>query len=967
MRPECRICREAPGWTMTFATRVLLACWPLISAAAPTIPAAPHKGQLSPASLAVGSAEVDRLGGELKVLCDAGDRNQGKAESQPKADAVDEAIMHEKVGRAQNLLASGQAEEATSALCEVVRFRSELYGTQDPRTLAVINDLGVILRKDGRNAEARRLLQDVLALIESQRIADPLMVCAVQQNLATALYGQGAYEEAERIYRSALASAHSAHLPPEQIGPILTNIGFTLDQEGRLADGEQILREVLKVRQNSPRKNDEEIAASLTNLGANLTAQGKATAGEAYLRQGLRIREQLFGAKHLNVAFSQVRLANNLLIQGRSLPEADQLATVALETRRKELGDSHQDTIATFDLLARIKLKAGDAAAALTDARIGLKGGTAIWARETGPLSDGTEDAAFADPVRAATVFSEAAWQLSGAKEHQWSGTTTPALAREVFEAVQGGSWSSTAMALARSTARAAARDAGQYQIAIALEERLKRLSELDKQLAMTAARAQTDARNGALLASQRAEQVKVQADVARLTGDLRQRFPAFFQFVVPEPLSLASLQDAKGSLLGHDEVLLLISPGEDEYRGFIWAVTDTEVAWAQLDVAPEALEKNIVRLRVMLDPLGTRAPDSGVPEALARGARGFDRQAAFSLYKSIFAGPAIKRLAEPKKRWIIVPQGSLVALPFVTLVISTPQSGTAGDVEPTALRATRWLGLEHALSLLPSATGLKVLRGARATAASTVSRRWFFGLGDPDYGGALHAYVGPAQRYYRDGIPDVAKIRQLPRLPGTRKEITDLAAVFSENSEDYLLGPAATKYALWHRPVGRELSSYRILTFATHGLVAGDLGGSLGEPALALTPPPKPTNEDDGLLTASEAASLQLDADWVILSACNTAAGGRPHAEGLTGLTRAFLLAGARALLVSHWRVRDDAAGRLTTRAIQLMAARPALSRTDAMQASMRELMMDGSLDTTAQSFAQPSAWAPFTLIGVD
>src|SRR5262249_10263497 len=105
-------------------------------------------------------------------------------------------------------------------------------------------------------------------------------------------------------------------------------------------------------------------------------------------------------------------------------------------------------------------------------------------------------------------------------------------------------------------------------------------------------------------------------------------------------------------------------------------------------------------------------------------------------------------------------------------------------------------------------------------------------------------------------------------------------------------------------------LADYRVVYFATHGLVAGDVEG-LGEPSLALTLPNGATELDDGLLTASEVAQLRLNADWVVLSACNTAAGGKPGAEALSGLARALFYAGARALLVSHWRIDSKAAAR--------------------------------------------------------
>ena len=98
-------------------------------------------------------------------------------------------------------------------------------------------------------------------------------------------------------------------------------------------------------------------------------------------------------------------------------------------------------------------------------------------------------------------------------------------------------------------------------------------------------------------------------------------------------------------------------------------------------------------------------------------------------------------------------------------------------------------------------------------------------------------------------------------------------------------------------------LADYRVVYFATHGLVAGDVKG-LAEPSLALTLPQPPSDIDNGLLTASEVAQLKLDADWVVLSACNTVAGDKPGAEAMSGLARAFFYAGARALLVSHWSV---------------------------------------------------------------
>ena len=130
-------------------------------------------------------------------------------------------------------------------------------------------------------------------------------------------------------------------------------------------------------------------------------------------------------------------------------------------------------------------------------------------------------------------------------------------------------------------------------------------------------------------------------------------------------------------------------------------------------------------------------------------------------------------------------------------------------------------------------------------------------------------------------------------------------------------------------------LADYRVIYFATYGLVAGDVKG-LAEPSLALTIPAQPTEEDDGLLTASEIARLKLNADWVVLSACNTIAGDKPGAEALSGLARAFFYAGARALLVSHWAVESNAATRLTTQTFDILARNPGLGRAEALRRAM-------------------------------
>jgi CHAT domain-containing protein len=114
--------------------------------------------------------------------------------------------------------------------------------------------------------------------------------------------------------------------------------------------------------------------------------------------------------------------------------------------------------------------------------------------------------------------------------------------------------------------------------------------------------------------------------------------------------------------------------------------------------------------------------------------------------------------------------------------------------------------------------------------------------------------------------------------------------------------------------------------------------------------------------MMGSEVAQLELDADWVVLSACNTAAGETGDTEALSGLARAFFYAKARALLVSHWYVSSEAAVKITTGAFAALRADPKIGRAEALRRSMALLITAGRPDEV-----QPEYWAPFVLVGED
>jgi len=211
----------------------------------------------------------------------------------------------------------------------------------------------------------------------------------------------------------------------------------------------------------------------------------------------------------------------------------------------------------------------------------------------------------------------------------------------------------------------------------------------------------------------------------------------------------------------------------------------------------------------------------------------------------------------------------------------------------------------------------------------------------------------------------DAATLSILPRLPDTRFELISMAeALEADPAKALYLGKAANEQNV----ETLDLAHYRIVAFSTHGLVPGDLDG-LTQPALALTAPEVAGVKGDGLLTMEKILALKLDADWVVLSACNTAAGAGAGAEAASGLGSAFFYAGTRALLVTNWSVHSASARELITDLFRRQRADPALSRGEALRQAMMALLdgpgaVDGS-GRTIYSYAHPLFWAPYSVIG--
>ena len=420
------------------------------------------------------------------------------------------------------------------------------------------------------------------------------------------------------------------------------------------------------------------------------------------------------------------------------------------------------------------------------------------------------------------------------------------------------------------------------------------------------------------------------EATVAARAREMQARFPRANALVSQAPLPASEV----GPLLRKGEALVVYVV--ERYTTYVWVLNkDTgQIGYMTLPLEREVLEQDIAALRTKLTSgetgwgLKAMTPRDGMP-----------------LYKALFK--PLQPWLQGVERVLLVVDGVLQVLPFAAL-------GDGNEDAP------EWLGRRYAFSMLPSVASLRALRGTTAPRNAGLS---FAGFGDPALADVAGTTQGlPMRSLYlaspgggaRSRLVDPATLREVPSLPDTAIELRAVARLLNAPSDAIHLRERATETAVKQAP----LSRYRILSFATHGVMAGELADGV-EPGLILTPPGTPTPLDDGYLSASEAAQLRLDADWVLLSACNTAASdGTPGAEGLSGLANAFIYAGARALLVSHWRVSSEATTKLVAETIAAYAKAPQEGKAAALQAAMQATM-------AKPEYAHPYFWAAFSVIG--
>jgi tetratricopeptide (TPR) repeat protein/CHAT domain-containing protein len=817
---------------------------------------------------------------------------------------------------------AGRLSDSEAMLRRSLAIGRANLGDTHPNVAGRMGNLAIVLEQESRFSEAEDLYKKTLLIYEKTFGPDHPTTAIALSNLAVVYADENRPEETVGLQQRVLAIAEKAFGPDSpDVARSLTNLANTYRGLGRRDEALALYDRSLRIFERKFGENSSVSTLALNSKGQTLQDLGRFAEAASAFDQALRIDERALGPEHPQLVHD-LRTIGFLQLKMGNYAEARQRFSRALAIAQSKLGEGHQDTIATLINLAGVDTRENK----WTDALAVLRRASAAM-QDKGAGGNGPQFKRFTELD---TGLVEVLWHVTNGRPDEKAGN-------EAFVAAQRTRETQASAALSQMAARFSAGNDAIATLVRRQQDLKATLDGLDKRIAIELG-APEGKRNDALLTSLRSESDRARQSFDQVSAQIAHDFPAYAELSSPAPLSIAQAQ----ALLKGDEALVSFLILEE--RSYVFAVTRESSVWQQIPLGRKEISETVGKLRLgLFDPAPDAAP------------KPFDLDASFELYTALI-GP-VETAISKKPKLLVVPAGALTSLPFNVLVTKKPNPALAPD---DRYRQAAWLLNDKATTVLPSVTSLRALR---VFAKTSRANKPFIGFGDPILrrsggdGKRASRNVQPYQSYYKGTDVDIDRLRTgLPAIPDTGDELRAVARELGASQDDVKLGAAATVTAVKTTP----LEQYRVIEFATHGLVAGEVGG-LSEPALVLSLPDKPTAEDDGLLTASRIAKLSLDADWAVLSACNTAAGDKPGAEGLSGLARAFFYAGARSLLVSHWPVESEAAVKLTTSAFAILSKSPGIGRAEALRRSIQALIADRS----SPHNADPSAWAPFVLVG--
>ena len=784
--------------------------------------------------------------------------------------------------------------------------------------------------------EARGLVRDPAILLEAVNVYVRSYV-----DLARQQTDAGLYADAEWSLREAYRAAQRAGVPEVQLWGLYRFIAEYYAAAGQYKDSQVFV--------------DRAVAISEPMGYSLVAAQRRAIEGiriQALIGQGRwadarRVAETLDaalvakGAPALTAAERRIRTLIALHTGGEGFG-VEKLRT-ALAQSERTLAPDHYFVAQDRGLLAATLAASGDLVGAKPLFEQSLRGLTSPAAL-TGDFAESAIQRLTKRYIMRAYMKALAA----GAREN-------PQDAVALFEVADQLGASSVQQALSEAAVRSGVTTPG-------LAEIVRKEQDAKNEIAALSARVTGQGGDEARrLSPQMAEQMRarireLEAMRRTLKAQIQKDFPDYFQLV--QPKSPSPLEIARQLRPG--ELFLAVVPMTD--TTYAWAIdAQGGVRFHDAGINESQLAELVGKVRRTLDIGGF---DNGrIPAfAFADGHR---------IYQAIFA--PFDAQIEGKQQLIVSAGGALAQLPFAVL----PRRAHTGG-----LQEAPWLLKDVAVSHVPSASGwLALKRLQQVPVAAQPLMAW----GDPLFDlqtrpapaeaaqvvAAAPASTGVAEPVVRKVLPtrsvDTAQrnvmdpetyvvYSKIPPLPETRDEVQALARILGADAgRDLVLGDKATRQSVLDASKAGTLARKRVVVFATHGLLAGDLP-DLNQPALAMA-----ANADakaSPLLTLEDVLGLKLNADWVVLSACNTAGADGRAQEALSGLARGFFYAGSRSLLVTHWSVESQSAMLLTTNTFEAYAKDPVITRAEALRQAMLKVM-------ASKDYQHPAFWAPYALVG--
>ena len=870
----------------------------------------------------------------------------------------------------------GDLNTAKKALDRAENYRttSTMRRRPDPKYIAQMDSAissgrGAVLDAVGKLSEGerhRRRAIDRFAPYKDKimnpgvaKKKSPLIFNWLVAGLAENLRRQGRLVEAEVQARRAVNGALQSHgRYSAHTGMMIGELNMTIFEQGRYAEAEALARANLNIYQKTETAADSVYLADARSILADAVLTQKRWSEALSEYDAIRMAMKTDPAAYKQLIAKKVNLWI-ALIKGERSSEALPLIQPALVQKNALLGEPHYDTAEIRGILAMALVETGDREAAIAE-----------FSKSVPILLQSASRSESGDETKTAREFRfglilDAYIQLlisiRGTPLEAKTGIDTTA---EAFRLADVARSRKVKQALAASSARAAAKDPALADLARREQDALAQIGALDGLLSNVLS-VPSEQQNPETITDLRSRIDRLKSAREALMKEIEARFPDYANFINPKPMSI---QETRSNLRPGEALIATYVSDEDSY---VWAIPHQgPAAFAATGLSGKNISHMVKALRTSLDPQG---PTLGsIPD--------FDLKTAYGLYESLLK--PVETGWKDSKNLLVVAHGALGFLPFSVLPTETVKLTPEKEPLFSNHRNVPWLVRTHSVMALPSVASLRTLR---TLPAGDPERKSFTGFGNPYFSLAQVsqveektkvAYVGATRgiAVNRRGLkkiilgqkePDSAGIGVLTPLPDTADEIRSIAlALKADLKRDVFLGKAASE----EQVKSMNLSGVKVLAFATHGLLPGELDG-LNQPALALSAPEVTRGIDDGLLTMGEILALKLNSDWVVLSACNTGAGEGAGAEAVSGLGRAFFYAGTRALLVSNWPVETTSAKTLTTDLFRHQAADLTLSRSDALNRTMLE-MIDrlGYKDATGKmvfSYAHPVFWAPFSLVG--